>query len=365
MPRKAKQTPKRRNSQSEEEEMEVELKTEKFGVANVNKRAATGKKKKEKAEIADSKRQKLNENVSEREAVKPRNRKSAETVVRVVRPSQIDEEEMEQGDTAINFFENGRRMRMVVTNCNDQSGERDNDYVDLNAEEESEDGEIDFRPSQERKNAENGSGEQDTSGERNIPTKENLKSAVAEHKKKLNELNSQMQNKIQELHQLMFEGGLTESAEMLNRCIPTMPEMPESEENCNLNAICKEKGRSKQFDDQEENGIKATKGKSIEIIYESAVPKRNSSSSEDDLVNTSDEIEICEVDQNNSVHFAGRNDRFHYNHNEDVQQPQPSTSGYRGGRDVEGYRSDRSNRDNRDNRDGRNRDETPEENAQK
>ena len=75
-----------------------------------------------------------------------------------------------------------------------------NDFVDLNAP-ESEDGEIVFK-------------EKETSKNDDI---ENKQRKVA-HKNRLQEIDNEMLARIQELHKMMEEGGLQQSATMLEKC---------------------------------------------------------------------------------------------------------------------------------------------------
>ena len=344
MPRRSKRQKNNDDSQSEEEQNDPE--TEATAVANVNKQnAKSPKRKKVKSKVIKACRNETN--TPEIVVNRHRIRRNNETAVN---ESELDESQEEV--TAVNFFEDGRQMRMVVRNEDlretySQSSNQE-DFVALNADDDSEDGEIAFRSS-DLENGQIAENEnevemevdpEETNAEvadSNADSSRNLKKAVQDHKKKLSALNEEMQNKIKELHKLMFDGGLTESAEMLNRCIPTIE--GNGELNSNTNASLK-RGKDNR-------GKLANEAKSMETIYESAVPKRNSSSSDDDLVNTSDEVDNYVLHENmdcddvvDARGYAGRiptmdrrNDRFHFNRRDDDRDPQPSTS--RGGRGRE------------------------------
>ena len=94
-----------------------------------------------------------------------------------------------------------------------------------------------------------------------------------------------MKVRLQELQNLMEQGGLRESAaEMENlRVVAGHNEVRSVMVNLNTNATVP-KSKDVQTD------RRSVTSESVETIYESAVKKRGSSSSEDALVNTSDEL---------------------------------------------------------------------------
>ena len=113
-------------------------------------------------------------------------------------------------------------------------------------------------------------------------------------REEINEIDKVMQKKMRELQVLMNEGGLTRAAGILNDIIKA--QAPRADR------INESAGQGRRILDYEqlnknENASKprnksGDSDKSVKTIYEPAVPsKRNSSSSEEGLVNTSDEFD--------------------------------------------------------------------------
>ena len=177
------------------------------------------------------------------------------------------------------------------------------------------------------------------------------------NQKSVEDLDAEMKRKIQELHGLMTQGGLTESASMLSKCLPMVEKEGKNVKqgvNTNMNATGKRKQNAvitdrNIFPSQSNNAMSLIR--SEDTVYDSAVPKHNSSSSEEGLINTSDEIEmrdneiedfIADIRQNQSMRTT-QNDRFHYTRpgmveqntvNQRIEQ-MPSTSDGRRGSNVQ------------------------------
>ena len=118
---------------------------------------------------------------------------------------------------------------------------------------------------------------------------------------RIRQIDNEMYVKIQELQSLMNEGGLTESANLLKQCTPMLTGLNSSDnnrqerhivkhgQNVNVNANVKQRNNNKGNDRNVNN--ESLMSKSMETIYDCAVPmKRNSSSSEDGMIDTSDEF---------------------------------------------------------------------------
>ena len=86
---------------------------------------------------------------------------------------------------------------------------------------------------------------------------------------------------------MMTKEGLRDSADLLSQCIPLVKgNTSQSGSNPNYNTNAKLTQAGKQLSQV------AVVSRSDETIYESAVPNRPSTSSEDELINTSDELEL-------------------------------------------------------------------------
>ena len=98
---------------------------------------------------------------------------------------------------------------------------------------------------------------------------------------KIKQIDNEMLQKITELHNLMSGGGLNESAAMLNRCADVLL----SRSGMNSNDNCKRKNECKEVIRRDKSRDKDyLHSKSVETIYENAIPKRGSSSSEEDFL---------------------------------------------------------------------------------
>ena len=106
-----------------------------------------------------------------------------------------------------------------------------------------------------------------------------------------------MQLKMKELQVLMTKGGLNGAAEMLNDMMNELVKKSSAKSNIRM---AENKGKNSVTNGQMNRNENATilnrrqqsDCRSVETIYEDAVcSKRNSSSSEDGLVNTSDEFD--------------------------------------------------------------------------
>ena len=110
--------------------------------------------------------------------------------------------------------------------------------------------------------------------------------------------------KLSELHKLMTDKGMTESVNLIQKCtevsgksIHSNMSFTQNNNNINNNVNVAEIENSNKGDCDSES-------KSIETIYESAVPKRSSSSSEDDFAfNSSDEVQQIQDKTNASQLF--------------------------------------------------------------
>ena len=104
---------------------------------------------------------------------------------------------------------------------------------------------------------------------------------------KIKAIDDEMLKKISELHSLMTQGGLQESAMMLTKCADVLT----TQSGINFNDNCKE-----IYNAQHHRVIPCTvnlpnNSKLEETIYKSAMPKRRSGSSEDEfMLNSSKEI---------------------------------------------------------------------------
>ena len=113
------------------------------------------------------------------------------------------------------------------------------------------------------------------------PQKESILTQTKQGQQSLQDLDKEMVGKINELHKLMTQGGLTESAELLKKLSKQKTTEIEgmAVKNTNTNATMK-------------NMETSIMSKSVDTIYEDAVPKRSSTSSDEDLpFNSSDEID--------------------------------------------------------------------------
>ena len=234
-------------------------------------------------------------------------------------------------------YHEGEQLITVTVNnpCASQSSE-DNEanrnFVQLDAE-ESEEGEIDMDP------------EEVVQEEPPVMSKQD----------RIKQIDAEMKERIEELHKLMSDGGLQESAELLGKMM-----VPNRERNRDKNGDREGQGQSnvlntndnasKRIVEQEPKEKQPAADKSLETIYESVVPKRISSSSEEEFVNTSGDSVNPENIVNDFIadirsrgegrsQGQGRNDRYHYTR--PVQQTryadaQPSTSSGRGRNRDEG-----------------------------
>ena len=225
----------------------------------------------------------------------------------------------------INIQEEGRLIQMSVNDQNDTFDEACQNYVQLNADEDSEDGEINFRNDemedtttepgfQNDSNMEDLELDQRQNGSELDSAEKNKKTP----KEKICALDQEMKEKIVELHKLMSEGGLTESAQMLNNCLPLVnPERrADSGERHNTNQYEVEQGLNQariEFDlnancnashNLNNRVVISKNSRSEETINESAVPKRTSLSSEDELCNISDEELKIRMANNEAVEMA-------------------------------------------------------------
>ena len=106
----------------------------------------------------------------------------------------------------------------------------------------------------------------------------------------------EMKNKLQQLHRLMTREGLGESAEVVEKLLEANEKDRRrgeqiSEEpgmNRNENAIV---NNSKPLNKQRGDLRHLKQSQSVETIYESAVPQRNSSSSEEDFLLEANQVQ--------------------------------------------------------------------------
>ena len=106
-----------------------------------------------------------------------------------------------------------------------------------------------------------------------------------------------MKNKLLELQELMAQEGFEESVGVASRCVEILKRKQQKEneeieipQGTNINANASHNRKTAPRNKTGASSM-ARHTKSVETIYESAVPKRNSSSSEEEfLLNSSDEI---------------------------------------------------------------------------
>ena len=176
-----------------------------------------------------------------------------------------------------------------------------------------------------------------------------------ERKLRLKQIDKEMKERIQELHNLMSEGGLDESAKLLMD-LPVFKEKQQplqigrkvdAQKKQHAEAYESDKtegkmetGDSGNFNDNanvNENFTKVTQSKSMDTIYDIAVPRRGSSSSEEELnVNSSDDsgetinkgIKISQTvpSANQIESFIADQRRKRQDDMTERDQPQPSTS---------------------------------------
>ena len=116
----------------------------------------------------------------------------------------------------------------------------------------------------------------------------------------IHRIDLEMKEKLEQLHAMMAEGDLRESADMINKCSALIDKRQDKPNESGINKNCNttiEKGNKKK-------GNSNNKSKSVETIYESTVPKRTSSSSEDDLMLDSSN----EFNNNNLIEASKVND---------------------------------------------------------
>ena len=330
MPRK---TRSKRKNQSDDENEQIE------GVANVNKKAAIVAPKKRSKKLSKTcTQQALNEDSADDNNM----------------PDVIENaDDQREYKTSAEFMQNGQIISVTVNNpqaalgrapqSEDEMDEAQRNFVQLDAE-ESEDGEIDFRD----QTIENTRGQPEMRAETNVQNNSNLSERNSrERLSRIRQIDAEMSERIQELHKLMNDGGLTESAKLLNKCLPAAQSKTDSIQ----------KGDERDSANFNENAtlrkvtnLQPSVVKSLETIYDSAVPRqnRNSSSSEDELIDTSGDSEKQELQidafiadvrdrQGSARAIQGpRNDRFHYSRDGAQQFSQtrypdgPSTSDGRG-----------------------------------
>ena len=159
------------------------------------------------------------------------------------------------------------------------------------------DHDVSFRPSQDTQDSREESqveeyppndGPESDDPEQEVPPPGKM--SAAEKKDRIQQIDHEMKIKLQELQALMEQGGLCEAvAEVENmRATTGRPSNIDNLINRNDNATMN-KGRI------------SNNSQSEETIYESAVKKRGSSSSEDALINTSDEIEADSDNDHNDL----------------------------------------------------------------
>ena len=137
------------------------------------------------------------------------------------------------------------------------------------------------------------------------------KEPTTQQRDKIKAIDDEMLKRITDLHAIMTEGGLQESAAMLEKCAETVHRgqptrqvrlTGEECQNSNANAVMyKHKRLGEQYDNVIGKRASIQGGATVGLlkrvnsevtIYEHAVPKRNSSSSEEDYnLNSSDELE--------------------------------------------------------------------------
>ena len=103
---------------------------------------------------------------------------------------------------------------------------------------------------------------------------------------KIRQIDQEMKIKLLELHELMKAEGMDESVEVIERCKELIKRKQtkgkENNLNVNTNVVAGKRGNKASCNNNTTPNVLMGSG-SVETIYESAVPKRNSSSSEDEL----------------------------------------------------------------------------------
>ena len=103
------------------------------------------------------------------------------------------------------------------------------------------------------------------------------------HRNKIKEIDAEMSERILQLHQCLSKGGMNESVQLLEKCFNTETGKP------------KGKKRTLMFNELSNNNVNDNSNRirtldvsqSVETIYKNMVDKRNSSSSEDDIMELS------------------------------------------------------------------------------
>ena len=334
MPRRSKEERIVDRDSSEDDENEVN--SSQSSVANVNKREESGgqdKSSKKNAKTRSKKGQRTPVKCNKKWngtpcKGKPKRRK------KVV--SENEEEQSDLGDQEVQaeLMDENQIVRVTV-NAGPSPDKEEDSVVQLNAE-DSEDGEIEFRESkvangseeilEGSKDAEGSSAERSKVKQGVDRNDDRIAATSVGRRRQLQEIDREMKEKIQELHQLMSQGGLRESAELLEKCLPKEGMLLNLNDNASMNKGQKDKV---EFEDEVEIGSMA---RSAETIYDSAVPKRNSSLSEDDLMINSEENspEFCQKNRDQAINVfisemdrrdhdrrrVGRNDRYHYTQDE-------------------------------------------------
>ena len=147
------------------------------------------------------------------------------------------------------------------------------------------------------------------------------------NRERIRQIDTEMSIKIRELHKLMNEGGLTESANLLKQCLPStetsggrssqvesIAKATGSAGESNVPATHNVNSNANVNNFHREAILKPCGDRSLGTIYESAVPRvnpnRNSSSSEEEFANVSGDFDkpenvinafIAEVRENNET----------------------------------------------------------------
>ena len=333
MPRRGRS--KRKISSDEEETLSD------AAVANVNKSKSVEKRKRKTKKIAKTCTQEaLMTDDSEPETLKTPVKKGKKKTVKIAEPEQ---HVRSRSTTEADIQQDNQILTVTVDNSqelvseNEEMSEAERNFVQLDAE-DSEDGEITFN--EEEANRGQMSANVRKSGTNEIQTSQSMN-----NRERIRQIDAEMSEKIKELHKLMNDGGLTESANLLKQCLPKEATKGanagesheivfagadqherDNNQNCNANIP----NSSQLFWQNQRMSDMPVRGRSLETIYDSAVPRgnRNSSSSEEEIINTSDELdkngpeinalisEIRERQQssggNNRPQPLPRNDRYHY-----------------------------------------------------
>ena len=316
MPRKSKKESSNRGGVQNSQNTSKSKQTE---VANVNMLVATRSKNDD---------QDKNGNKRVREHSSSNNKRT-----RIALPTETADQTVDK--TCAEFVEGNKRVNMEASTMVEQTASindanenelSDEDIVELrHSENDSLDVSMDEHAADLSDQGENAMIDSESAaGSRRVVNRAEMETHELIAQEKIRQIDLEMKDKLMQLHDIMAQGGMQESMEVVNKCTqiindkqtPIVTYQPVGETtvgeqsgiNTNINVVtgnnCAERVVSRPL---KTKLLKCQQTKSAETIYDSTVPKRNSSSSSEELgLNTSDEINRCvplcpEVDNRDMV----------------------------------------------------------------